>query len=177
MSEPTRPNANALGFRVLCPHCNQPISCEDREPPKQLQCPSCRAILSPQNLLTVNYSALTRVQFDGPTPQPPAVPWPELADFEILEVIGQGGMGVVYRARDKRLQREVAIKMILPRRAADSDQWHQMLERFRREAEAVARLKHPNIVQIFTIGESSRNPRPAPSSSWNWSPAAAWRHG
>ena len=69
--------------------------------------------------------------------------------YRVLTVIGHGGMGVVYKARQIKLNRLVALKMI--RAGADVDEEH--LTRFRTEAEAVARLQHPNIVQIYEIGE------------------------
>ena len=73
---------------------------------------------------------------------------PQIPDFEMLEVLGQGGMGVVYKARQISLKRLVAIKMIL----AGGRARPEMMSRFQQEAEAVARLHHPNIVQIFAIG-------------------------
>jgi serine/threonine protein kinase len=79
---------------------------------------------------------------------------PQLDGYEILEMIGQGGMGVVYKARQLGLNRIVAIKMILSGVNASP----QELKRFRSEAEAVARLAHPNIVQIFEIGEQNSCP-------------------
>src|SRR6266404_606973 len=74
--------------------------------------------------------------------------------YEILSVLGQGGMGVVYKARQIRLKRIVALKMILPRAHVGLDQ----LDRFRLEAEAAARLQHPHIVQIYEIGEEAGRP-------------------
>jgi serine/threonine protein kinase/Flp pilus assembly protein TadD len=77
-----------------------------------------------------------------------------LGPYEILSILGAGGMGEVYRARDTRLEREVAIK-VLPERLSQDP---AALGRFQREARAVAALSHPNIVSIFDIGtEQGRN--------------------
>ncbi|HXG10786.1 MAG TPA: serine/threonine-protein kinase [Gemmataceae bacterium] len=84
----------------------------------------------------------------------PDIAVPNIAGYEILEVLGQGGMGVVYKARQTRLNRLVALKMI----RAGANAGPQELERFRTEAEAVARLEHPNIVQIYEIGEQGGRP-------------------
>jgi serine/threonine protein kinase/tetratricopeptide (TPR) repeat protein len=79
---------------------------------------------------------------------------PRLASYELIEVLGEGGMGVVYKARQRGLNRLVAVKMIRTDRRGNADR----LARFRVEAEAVARLRHPNIVQIFEIGEAAGAP-------------------
>jgi serine/threonine protein kinase/tetratricopeptide (TPR) repeat protein len=74
--------------------------------------------------------------------------WPEPPDYEILQLLGEGGMGVVYKARHRRLRRIVALKMFRPGRQPTQRE----VLRFQTEAEAIARLHHPNIVQIFEIG-------------------------
>jgi len=76
-------------------------------------------------------------------------PW-HLGNYEILEQIGCGGMGVIYRARQRHSRRIVAVKRVLSYRA-DS---HGALQRFRREAQAVASLDHPNILPIYEVSES-----------------------
>ena len=77
-------------------------------------------------------------------------PGSRLGGFEISGVIGAGGMGVVYRARDLKLRREVALKVLPPEFAADA----LRLQRFQREAQAVAALNHPNVVTIYSVEES-----------------------
>src|SRR5262245_55839943 len=90
-------------------------------------------------------------------PRPPSLraePLPEIACYKVMEVVGRGGMGVVYRARQLALARTVALKMIL----SGSQAGPKELARFRAEAAALARLQHPNIVQIYDVGESEGRP-------------------
>jgi serine/threonine-protein kinase len=77
-----------------------------------------------------------------------------LPGYEVLGVLGSGGMGVVYKARDVRLKRLVALKMILTGPHARPEE----RDRFRREAEVVARLQHANVVQIYEVGEHDGRP-------------------
>jgi len=79
----------------------------------------------------------------------PLTPGTTLGPYEILAPLGAGGMGEVYRARDTRLGREVALK-ILPAEVANDPSRRQ---RFEQEARAVAALNHPNIVAVFDVGE------------------------
>src|SRR5471030_849405 len=71
-----------------------------------------------------------------------------LGHYEILSPLGAGGMGEVYRARDKKLDRDVAVKVLPQSLSADAD----ALARFEREAKAVAALSHPNILAIHDFG-------------------------
>jgi serine/threonine-protein kinase len=93
----------------------------------------------------------------GPGPAPPAS-WPadppRVPGYEVQEVLGHGGMGVVYKARHLRLNRAVALKMLLAGPYARPVE----LDRFLREAEAVAGLRHPNIVQVHDSGELDGRP-------------------
>jgi serine/threonine-protein kinase len=84
----------------------------------------------------------------------PGVAPRRVGDFELCREIGRGGMGVVYEALDIKLKRRVALKMIKSGDLASP----QEVERFRAEAESVARLQHPNIVQIFAVGEQDGRP-------------------
>jgi serine/threonine-protein kinase len=78
---------------------------------------------------------------------------PQIAGYDVLGILGRGGMGVVYKARHQKLNRIVALKMMLATSAAP-----QELSRFFREAEAVAGLQHPNIVQVYDVGELEGRP-------------------
>ncbi len=77
-----------------------------------------------------------------------------LGPYRVLEILGEGGMGQVYRARDPRLGRDVAIKVLPPAFAADADR----LRRFEQEARAAAALNHPGILAVYDIGQHDGAP-------------------
>src|SRR6202790_5466867 len=78
----------------------------------------------------------------------------KLGPYEIASLLGAGGMGEVYRARDSRLKREVAIKVLPQALALDADR----MRRFEQEALSTAALNHPNILAVFDIGTSEGSP-------------------
>ena len=78
----------------------------------------------------------------------------QLERYEILEEVGRGGMAVVYRGHDRKLDREVAIKVLHAHLASEAESQ----QRFRLEAKAVARLKHPNIIEIYDFSDTDEGP-------------------
>ncbi len=74
------------------------------------------------------------------------------AEYEIIEELGRGGMAMVYRAKDRQLEREVAVKVLPFSLAFDTE----FVERFQREARTAAQLEHPNIISIYRVGRSGR---------------------
>lgn len=130
-----------------CPQCGAPLP---PDAPRGL-CPQCLLDLSltpePEpEAAGVNHDTLARYGFALPVVTPGT---PRFGEYELGEVVGRGGMGIIYRARHMRLNRTVALKMILsgPLNTA------AFTRRFRTEAEAAAKLDHPNIVPIYEVGE------------------------
>ena len=121
----------------ICPQCQSPIPADA---PGGL-CPACV-------LLGVAGPTNPSQSTAAPTLEEIAAAFPEL---EVLEMIGQGGMGVVFKARQPRLDRFVALKILPPALAAQPG----FSERFTREARVLARLAHPHIVGIYDFGESA----------------------
>lgn len=144
---PTGPQSPSSG----CPKCGAPLP---SDAPEGL-CPRC--------LVAMNLATQTEVSGEtGPAATAAAKPAPPLpaADvaklfpqLEIIECLGRGGMGAVYKARQPRLDRVVALKILSPEKQGNQ----QFAERFEREARALARLHHPNIVTIYDFGETQGN--------------------
>ena len=103
--------------------------------------------------MQLNLKSETVFSGEQPAAQPPLPPEqiaPHFPQLEILECLGRGGMGVVYKARQKTLNRFVALKLLAPERVNDP----KFAERFTREAHALAALNHPNIVTVYDFGQA-----------------------
>src|SRR5262245_44791434 len=124
--------------------------------PDANKCPQCGTPLSPGALSGLCPACLLQqgaeTEGQGNPFDPPAIPElaPSFPQLEILEFIGRGGMGAVYKARQKELDRIVALKVLPPTIGQDA----AFAERFTREARALARLSHPGIVTLFEFGRT-----------------------
>ncbi|HWA28923.1 MAG TPA: protein kinase, partial [Lacunisphaera sp.] len=105
-------------------------------------CPHC--------LLAAGLASEPAAPTDSPPPPAPAQLAPEFPELEILELLGHGGMGSVYKARQRSLDRLVALKVLRPGLDADPS----FAERFAREARALAQLNHPGIVTLYEFGRT-----------------------
>src|SRR4051794_36200331 len=118
-----------MNLHLVCPHCRNLIELVD-VPPEEVLCPSCGSSFHLENGSTGGWN--------------PSQAQRTLGRFELLDQVGTGGFGTVYKARDPELDRVVAIKV--PRAGNLPERGE--LDRFLREARSVAQLRHPSIVAI-----------------------------
>jgi WD40 repeat protein/tRNA A-37 threonylcarbamoyl transferase component Bud32 len=143
-----------------CSNCHSPITLGANDAARD-RCPRCGATVTAAHTPDATGGYVPTPDATGgylPTPDEAAdVPTAEAAEaapgYEVLSELGRGGMGVVYRARDTRLNREVALKMIL-----NADPGRATVARFWAEAEIMAAVKHPNVVAVYELGESAGRP-------------------
>ena len=127
-----------------CPRCGAAMAAASGSS----LCPRCAAALLQATQTELTGAAKPRPAF---TPPSPAELGPRFPQLEILELLGRGGMGAVYKARQKELDRIVALKILPPDIGDDP----AFAERFAREAKALARLNHPGIVTLYEFGHVS----------------------
>ena len=119
--------------------------------------PECERLAAAARLIPLEPTGAETSLRDTPSYEPRTLAAPpprRFADYDLLQQLGAGGMGVVWKARHLRLNRLVALKMVRFASAADGPE----RQRFRREGEAVARVKHPNIVEIYDADEVDGQP-------------------
>ena len=117
------------------------------DPVNSAACPKCGMMLDVSGLPSFASVQCPSCEFEFEVPA-------RLGPFLLLQLLGAGGMGGVYRARDEALKREVAIKVMLKKLGDDP----QFVQTFQREAQAAAKLNHPNIAQIYSFGQEKGQP-------------------
>ena len=144
-----------------CPHCNQHLANDARF------CTSCGNSIAPEGKGATRVATSEATRAANPAGEPPRRTEPRISadpanrvvesKYELLGLLGEGGMGSVYRARRLRIGDHVAIKILHQKFVTESG----AVERFHREAQAAAMLQHPNIVTIFDYGEEPDKGVPA----------------
>src|SRR5262245_54400895 len=122
-------------MHIICPHCCNPIERADAQAPDEVVCPVCGSTFHLERGSTAAWRS--------------GEPALKLGRFELLDTLGAGTFGTVYRARDTELDRTVAVKV--PRRGSLTR--GEDADRFLREARSVAQLRHPSIVSVHEVGQ------------------------
>jgi serine/threonine protein kinase len=153
-----------MAVQVACPKCSMPLDCDSLGPPPicpscggRVACPRCGKLLqcNPEapsrfRCLECNFTLVgDETASDALLPPVSVNLGPEIPGFELGGILGRGGMGIVYRARQLSLQREVALKVLPPALAADPHR----LERFRNEAAVAASLIDSHILPVYDVQE------------------------
>ncbi len=134
---------NPLQQRVECPECHH------ENPAGVLQCGECglRFVSNDATVTSLDASTWSRVQASGSSNF--VLLGSLLADrYEILQLLGEGGMGAVYKARDRELDRLVAVKVIRPELASQPE----ILQRFKQELILARKITHRNVIRIYDLG-------------------------
>jgi serine/threonine protein kinase/phage FluMu protein Com len=140
-----------------CAHCGRKLKVPDGQSGKRAKCPHCHQLSPiPQPVAAAPAAESATLALEGTQPDITVEPTAtiEVPGYEILGELGRGGMGVIYKARQLQPRRLTALKMILAGEYAGSD----AVSRFQSEANAIARLSHPNIVRIHEVGEHQGRP-------------------
>lgn len=132
-------------MELRCDACGTTISLPPGATPASLTCPNCGKAIDVHAVQTIPIEPQAPTSMSENQIFPPGT---IIGQYRILELVGQGGMGAVYRAEHVELGRIVALKVLPSRFAQDP----KFVERFRREAKVLARLQHPHIVQVFDMG-------------------------
>jgi len=131
---------------VYCPICLEPADASAVSGVRQTRCPGCKSAFNQADAARYEHAA-------APKSAAPPGEGSTLGDYRLLRMIGSGGMGVVYEAEQTALKRRVALKILRANLATKGSEF----ERFHREAEALARIDHANVVKVFGSGEVSGN--------------------
>jgi WD40 repeat protein len=126
-------------MHLICPQCHNAITLPDGTLPEELACPSCGSTIRLERGATAGWG--------------PGEKGRRFGKFELIDLVGSGGYGTVYRARDPALDRVVALKV--PRAGSASS---EHLDRFLREGRSVAQLRHPGIVPVHEVGQQDGTP-------------------